>query len=44
MLKIAWLFITCVIGTAQLSAVPQQPKPKIMPITWLESLAEIKAL
>jgi hypothetical protein len=44
-LKIAWLFIICVIGTAPL---PTAPKPKIetnpLPLTWADSLKQIEQL
>jgi hypothetical protein len=41
-LKTAWLFITFMIGTAQL---PATPKPKIetnpLPLTWADSLNQL---
>lgn len=40
-IKTAWLFITFMIGTAQL---PNISQPKSKPVTWQESLTEIQAL
>lgn len=45
-LKIAWLFITCVIGTAQLPAQSAQSKPKInsLPLSWEQSVKQLELL
>jgi hypothetical protein len=44
-LKTAWLFITFMIGAAQL---PATPKPKIetnpLPLTWADSLKQIEQI